>query len=82
MASRSQRKVFKKAPGGAVKVHLRKKKPRKATCASCGKTLAGVPRKRPYKMQTTKTKKRPQRLFGGQLCSTCSRKRIIASVRK
>lgn len=82
MTPRSRRKVFKRATKG-VKVHLPKRKPGKAKCAGCGKVLAGVPRERPHRMQgTAKTKKRPQRLYGGQLCSRCSRKKIIESIRQ
>ena len=80
--SGSLRKVFRKAPGGKTKVHYRKRKPARAKCASCRKHLAGVPRERPYKMQNMpKTAKRPERPYGGTLCSACMRKKIIAKAR-
>lgn len=42
-----------------------------------------MPRERPYKMQRLpKTKKRPERPYGGRLCSACARRAIIASARK
>ena len=81
--SRTMRKVFVRTPGSRTVVQYRKRKPAKAQCAACGKVLAGVPRVRPYKMQNMpKTAKRPQRPFGGMLCSACSRKEIIKRARK
>ena len=77
--SRKRRRVFVKTPGGRVHIHFVKRKPAKAHCADCGKELQGVLAERPYKMQNTaKTKKRPQRPYGGNLCSRCSRKKIAA----
>ncbi len=68
------RKIFVKAPGGRVKVHYRERKPSKAVCGSCKKQLAGVPRERPVKMMNMpKTAKRPERPYGGVLCSSCTR---------
>ncbi len=76
--SRSLRKVFVKTPGGITRVHYRKRKPSKAKCAICGKPLHGVPRERPYKIRNmAKTQKRPERPYGGVLCSSCMRKKII-----
>lgn len=81
--SRSMRRVFRRTPGGdTVKVY-KKRKPSKAKCAGCGKVLIGVPRERPYKMQNMpKTAKRPERPYGGVLCSACSRKKIIEKIKK
>jgi large subunit ribosomal protein L34e len=81
--SRTLRRVFRRTPGGRTVLQYKKRKPSKATCAVCGKNLAGVPRERPYKMmRMAKTKKRPERKFGGMLCSACSRRKIIAAARK
>lgn len=72
--SRTLRRVFVKVPGGAVKLQYRKRKPAKAKCAVCAKQLSGVPRERPHIMRTlNKTAKRPERPFGGVLCSACTR---------
>ena len=74
LRSTSLRKVKVKTPGGNTVTHYRKRKPSKAKCAGCGQVLKGVPRERPYKMQNmAKTKKRPERKFGGVLCSRCSK---------
>ncbi len=68
------RKIFVKTPGGRVKVHYRERKPSKAKCSSCKKQLAGVPREVASKMRNLpKTMKRPERPYGGVLCSACLR---------
>jgi len=75
--SRSLRRVFKKLPGNKVTIHYEPRAPSKPKCAVCGKPLAGVARVRPYKAQTmAKTQKRPERPYGGNLCSACARERI------
>jgi len=80
--NRSLRKVKVRVPGGRNTTHYRKRKPAKAVCSACGKILKGVPRERPYKMRKMgKTEKRPERPFGGNLCSECSRKRMIEKAR-
>ena len=72
--SRTMRRVFKKTPGGKTVLHYEKRKPKLGRCANCGDALKGVPRERPYKMQNMpKTAKRPERPFGGVLCSKCMR---------
>ena len=74
LRSTSLRKVKVKTPGGNTVTHFKRKKPKKAHCAGCGDVLKGVPRERPVKMHNmAKTKKRPQRAYGGVLCSRCSR---------
>ena len=81
--SRTFRRVFVKTPGGLTKIHYRKRKPAKAHCAGCGALLPGVPRERPYKMQRmSKTEKRPERKFGGMLCSKCSRVKLKEAARQ
>ena len=80
--SRTMRRVHVKTPGGKNTLHYKRRKPGKAQCGRCGKVLAGVPRELPYKMRNmTKTKKRPERPFGGVLCPTCSRKLIKSKAR-
>ncbi|MBU0757236.1 MAG: 50S ribosomal protein L34e [Nanoarchaeota archaeon] len=75
--SRTFRRVKKKLPGGSTVIHYSKRKPKKATCAGCGVVLQGVARDLPLKMQNMpKTRKRPERPFGGVLCSKCSRLKI------
>ena len=79
--SRSLRRVYRKV-STRVSLQYKKRKPKKAHCSKCGDVLKGVPRERPYKMQNMpKTKKRPERPFGGVLCSRCMREKIKLSVR-
>jgi len=81
--SRTLRRVFVKTPGSRTVLHYRKRKPKNAKCGSCGAVLKGVPRERPYKMKKmAKSKKRPSRIYGGNLCSGCARKKIIEKARK
>ena len=68
------RKVFVKTPGGKVHLHYRQRKPSKAVCSSCEKVLPGVPCEMPAKLRNMpKTAKRPERPYGGVLCSACMR---------
>ena len=72
--SRTFRRLQVKTPGGRTVTHYKKRKPGKAHCAKCGSELKGVPRERPYKMKNMpRTKKRPERPYGGVLCSKCMR---------
>jgi len=81
--SRTLRRKQVRTPGGRIKTHYLKRKPKKAHCAGCGAVLSGVPRERPFIMRNlAKTKKRPERPFGGVLCSKCSRDLIKRQARK
>lgn len=72
--SRTYRRVFVKTPGSQTVLRYRRRKPQKAKCGTCGKQLSGMPRELPYKMRTMpKTQKRPERPYGGVLCSKCMR---------
>ncbi len=81
--SRSMRRVYRRTPGGKTVLAYLKRQPSKAVCAGCKKVLPGVPRARPRKMQNMpKTSKRPERPYGGVLCSACTRAKILAKARK
>ena len=72
--SGSFRKVQVRTPGGRTVTHYVKRKPSIAHCAICGAPLHGVPRERPVKMRNLpKSSKRPERPYGGYLCSSCMR---------
>ena len=80
--SRSLRKIYKRLPSSKVKLHYEKRKPGKQKCANCGSYLHGTLNLRQFKMRNiAKTKKRPERMFGGYLCSYCSRGKIKEIVR-
>lgn len=79
---RALRMIYIKTPGARTVIHFKKKKPGKAKCAICGVQLSGTIRERPYKMKNLpKTKKRPQRPYGGYLCPKCARKTIVKEAR-
>lgn len=79
--SRTLRRIFRKTPSGTRLVYS-KRKPSKAICSGCGDVLPGVMNERPYKMRTAaKSKKRPERPYGGNLCSKCMREKIRESIR-
>jgi large subunit ribosomal protein L34e len=76
--SRTFRRIHVTTPGGRHVTHYEKRKPKASHCAKCSAILKGVPRESTVKMQNMpKTKKRPERPFGGVLCSRCTRQRII-----
>jgi large subunit ribosomal protein L34e len=78
--SRTYRRIHVTTPGGNKILHYKRRKPKAAHCA-CGAVLKGVPRELPTFMQNMpKTQKRPDRPFGGVLCTRCMRKKIINSV--
>ncbi len=80
--SRSYIRKKVRTPGGTLKTAYTRKRPAKPQCGGCGKALAGVPRVKETAMKKIpKTKRRPERPFGGVLCSPCSRKEIIRRTR-
>ena len=83
LRSRSLRRVFRRVPGGRTTLHYKNRKPKAAKCSNCGAILKGVLRELPYRMRTlAKTKKRPERPYGGVLCSRCMRQIVIDKVRQ
>ena len=82
LRSKSLRKVKVKTPGGDTVTHYRKRKPSKAHCGNCGRVLSGVARARQTELKNmAKTKKRPERPYGGNLCSKCMRSLIVEKAR-
>ena len=80
--SRSLRKVFVRVVS-KTKIQYKKRAPKVSHCANCRDVLKGIPRLRPYKAMTTaKTKKRPERPYGGKLCSKCTRHSLKTKARK
>ena len=77
LRSRSLRKLRKKTPGGRTVMHYERRKNSKAKCAVCKKALAGVPIGKDSDIaKLPKSKKKPERAFGGNLCSSCMRREI------
>ena len=80
--SRSKRRVYVKMPGGKTKIHYRARKPKVAHCSITGQALHGIPRATPAQLSNMpKSKKRPERPFGGVLSSRAMRRVIIEEAR-
>ena len=80
--SRTLRRLQVRVPGGNTVQHYAKRKPAGARCSGCGSVLKGTPRERPLKMhKLVLTMKRPERPYGGNLCSRCMRSLIIEKAR-
>jgi len=76
-------KVKVKVPSGKVVVKKKWKKASVAKCAVCGKPLQGIPRLRVAEIRKLpKSKKRPERPYGGYLCSECMRELFKEKARK
>lgn len=81
--SHAYAKLFVRVPGGRTVIHYRRRLPSRAVCGVCGTPLSGVPRARPATIRKLpKSKRRPNRPYGGNLCPTCSRRMIIERVRE
>lgn len=71
-------RVKKKTPGKRLVTHYIKRKPSKAECAVCKKELLGVPNLLTYKLRgLPKTQRRPERPYGGYLCHSCLKKKLL-----
>ena len=76
-----KRKIRIRTPGSRLKIVKKPKKVGQAKCGNCGKHLHGIPRLQSSKFKNiSKTKKRPQRLYGGILCSKCMRQKIMEKI--
>ncbi len=82
LRSRSLRRVKVVTPGGRNVTHYYRRRPNPAKCPLCGRPLAGVPAERPVDVRKLPlSKKRPNRMFGGVLCSSCLARLIKKVVR-
>jgi len=78
--SRSLRRIFVRTPKHTKLVYAKRKHSR-AHCANCGAILHGVKTGPKYRMaKFAKTEKRPERPWGGMLCSRCQRLKIKESL--
>ena len=76
--SRTFSRVHVRTPGSKTVLHLKKRAPPQGHCASCKAILHGAPRARPFEMsKLSKTERRPERPFGGELCSKCMRSKFF-----
>jgi len=81
--SKTKGKQRIRLPGGRSKVAVKQKRSSRVVCGVTGKPLQAVPQARSSKMQTiSKSKRRPERPYGGVLSSMAARKLIIAKARE
>jgi len=68
--------------GGGLTIHYKRARVKAGRCVQCGRLLFGVPMKKPSKLSRLPvSKKRPQRMFGGQLCHKCLKESLKQAVR-
>ncbi|HID80249.1 MAG TPA: 50S ribosomal protein L34e [Ignisphaera sp.] len=79
--SRSMKRVIRRTPGGRVVIHYERRKNTVMRCGRCGAILNGVPIKDSERRKLPKTKKRPERMFGGVLCARCLKEILKEAVR-
>jgi large subunit ribosomal protein L34e len=80
--SRTFRGIKKKTPGNRLATYYVKRSIKKPVCGVCGSFLQGMQHGSQDKLnKLSKTQRRPERAFGGVLCSKCSRERIKATAR-
>ncbi|MEA3229440.1 MAG: 50S ribosomal protein L34e [archaeon] len=80
--SHSFKRIKKTTPGGHRVIHYKRKGVSKAHCSLCGAVLSGVPTGKDAEIaKLSKTQKRPERVYGGMLCSSCSRQEIRNKLR-
>ena len=81
LRSRSYRRIVVRTPGSRLVTHYKRRKPGLTHC-SCGAVLKGVPRERAYRMSgMAKSYKKPERPYGGNLCSNCMRRLFVLKAR-
>lgn len=72
-----------RTPSARVVTHYNGRKPKAASCAVCGAKLKGVPRGRPAQIKAIpKSSRRPERPYGGVLCSACTRTKVKEAARQ
>ncbi len=75
--------MYRRTPGGRTVIHYEKRKPGPARCGICGAILNGVPRLRPVELRKlARTRKRPERMFGGVLCPRCLERLLKKTIRE
>lgn len=72
--ARKAKKIKKRTPSGRSVIRRGRRNPSTAKCAGCGAILHGMPRLRPSDLRKIpKSKRKPNRPYGGRLCSKCMR---------
>ncbi|NMC06110.1 MAG: 50S ribosomal protein L34e [Candidatus Lokiarchaeota archaeon] len=68
-------------PGKKNVIHYDRRKPEFAHCKECGNVLGGMPHARNSKIaRIPKSRKRPERPYGGNLCPNCLKLKTQAAI--
>jgi large subunit ribosomal protein L34e len=82
LRTRSQKRETQRLPGARVTIHYKQKKVKASHCVRCGRLLPSIPRLAPSKISgLSASRKRLNRVYGGQLCHTCLQEALKQAVR-
>jgi len=82
LRTRSRKRLILRLPGGRAKTRFKREKVNVLRCSRCGGILHGGPRSIPSRLgKISSSEKRVERVFAGQLCHSCLRDVLKASVR-
>jgi large subunit ribosomal protein L34e len=80
--TRSRKRKPSKLPGKGAVIHYRRERVGGSHCGKCGRLLPSIPRMTPSKLRSlTASKKRLQRMYGGQLCHICLQEALKQAAR-
>ena len=72
LRTRSKKRRRVRLPGGRAETHYKQEKTGVSRCARCGRALSGLPRSVSSKLhKLPASQRRPERMYGGQLCHSC-----------
>ena len=75
-------RIKRRTPSGKISMHRRKERPVTAKCANCKSALNGIPRLIQNDMgKLSASEKSPNRPYGGNLCSDCTREVFREKIR-
>lgn len=76
------RKIYVKTPKG-VKIHFKERPASLPRCSLCKVLLKGIKKMKSIEYRRiSKSEKRVNRIYGGNLCSKCARQKIKMKARK
>ena len=81
--SRSKKRKNIVTPGKVTKIHYQKHGTSQKKCAGCGNPIKSIPRLRgPNIRKISRTKRRPNRTYGGYYCPHCLNKKLKSAIRE
>ena len=79
---RSGKRKYRKTVSGKITIYRPDKKTRPPKCSNCDNILPGVAKGiRSEVRKLTKSQRTPNRPFGGNMCSPCTKRKIIEKTR-